>query len=173
VINKIKEEMEEIKKENRLNFRVWDKNLKTMDYECSYYLLSQTGRLWSYSPLKAPVPIEEKIKGYEKNLIVLQCTGQKDKNGKLIFEGDIVRGDTYPFFNDGRDNYLGNIYYWQEEVGFALSMNCINPKLKGIACGGLLCGYEICKLEVIGNIYENPELLKPKHPIEKIQKDID
>jgi len=69
-------------------------------------------------------------------------TGLKDKNGKEIYEGDIVKFDFY------------------EETGAIGTI-----KWSGKFCGYVLCGYPLrihglTKLEIIGNIHENPELSK-------------
>ena len=72
-----------------------------------------------------------------------QYTGLHDKNGKEIYEGDIVKS----FFVD-TDEAGNEIYkYYIMEVKY----------------DEVLCSYKIDKfmnLEVIGNIYDNPELLK-------------
>ena len=60
---------------------------------------------------------------------VCQATGFIDKNGKEIYEGDILRSDEYPFscMEDGaRDNYFGIIEWSNEEAMFLLT--CVkNP----------------------------------------------
>ena len=89
-----------------------------------------------------------------ENNILMQCTGLKDKNGKLIYEGDIL-GGTY-----------GNLYVHYCD-------NCKQFELKAndygcMACEGDIYWYELVEsedeneLEVVGNIYENPELLEVK-----------
>lgn len=79
---------------------------------------------------------------------LMQYTGLKDKNGVKIFEGDIV--DTFVRRNDRPgDHYKnGNVSKVIEWV----SENHRN--------GWNLRGGEHTQYEVIGNIYENPELLK-------------
>lgn len=92
-----------------------------------------------------------------------QFTGLTDKNGKDIYEGDILRSDKYPFNCDGVDNY----YLVIEEVdsdGF-LSLAPISRQATKSTCIGTNDGFErdwdsVKNAEVIGNIHDNVELLK-------------
>lgn len=74
-----------------------------------------------------------------------QFTGLNDKNGKKIFEGDIVR-------------YMQNdimVVVWNNEsAAFVGAYSAINFNY----CATLINGHMY--LEVIGNIYDNPELLE-------------
>lgn len=89
----------------------------------------------------------------QHNLVVMQCTGLKDKNGQLIYEGDIVKA----IKNNPYEEYIGVIQYHicyfsldykelgkYEDAGMSLTKNTT----------------DFVKLEVIGNMYENPELLE-------------
>lgn len=70
----------------------------------------------------------------------MQYTGLKDKNGKEIYEGDLVKT------NYGK---IGSIVYHEERAAFIIhDSNHFNELL-----------YHEYYTEVIGNIYENPELL--------------
>lgn len=87
-------------------------------------------------------PIIEKYPVYADT--VGQYTGLTDKNGKKIFEGDIVKyGDTVHkvvFEQRNGTAYFGLVYSTLETLSF---------------------GYyqDLKQIEVIGNIYDNPELL--------------
>lgn len=81
-----------------------------------------------------------------------QWTGLTDKNGKKIFEGDIVK-----HFDNSDENYdIGEIYYdtkllmWRRTTQGSFHKTLINSYKLG----------SDCIYEVIGNIYDNPELLK-------------
>lgn len=82
------------------------------------------------------------------NGVLMQCTGLKDKNGKLIYEGDIVK-----FKNTDNKYYIGTIKYTDEDVLFCLSYRNENNRDDW----DYVSKY---RLEVIGNIYENKELLE-------------
>lgn len=84
------------------------------------------------------------------DFIVMQCTGLKDKNGKLIYEGDIVK------FNYDTDEIKAVVSWDDKElIGFYLNTtDYFKDKY--------VTDYDFYKndYEVIGNIYENPELLE-------------
>jgi len=83
-----------------------------------------------------------------QNMPLMQYTGLKDKNGKEIYEGDIVRCK----FAFG-DNICEIVY---DEGCFWVSQK--NREVQDKAHDNLYWHKE--GIEVIGNIYENPELLK-------------
>lgn len=80
-----------------------------------------------------------------ENIILMQSTGLKDKNGKEIFEGDIVKM--------AKDVYSDLTYY--EIVRHRGGAYRLESNQHGCE---LWLRHTNC--EVIGNIYENPELLE-------------
>ena len=84
---------------------------------------------------------------YKWNL--MQYTGLKDRNGKKIFEGDICRNDK------AVDSEWCFEIYWSDTASFEGRCPDNFEKLPGDMIFPL-----VGKLEIIGNIYENPELLK-------------
>lgn len=94
-----------------------------------------------------------------------QYTGLKDKNGKEIYEGDIITGTKYPFIDNRKQNYIGIIVFYENVAQFGYDYKCVRKDKRGISNG---IGNEfianenlICEdLEVIGNIVENKELLE-------------
>jgi hypothetical protein len=69
----------------------------------------------------------------------MQYTGLKDKNGKEIYEGDLVRY--------GKDGMIGKVEWDYAKTRWRWS-------------SFPLTNVEVRKLTIIGNIYENPELIK-------------
>lgn len=119
-----------------IKFRCWDKENKEMlDVEYLHWD-DCTGefsiRTTMYSDYFGP-----------SDMILMQYTGLKDKNGKEIYEGDIVKGMFYGFPMPEYD-YIFQIYWDEKEKGFMANY------------------FESSECEVIGNIYENPELLEHK-----------
>ncbi len=92
-----------------------------------------------------------------EDLELMQSTGLKDKNGKEIFEGDIVR--TTRFL--GRADEIGGFYEYEKDyVGVVKVLEGSWVIDTGIVAVRLWS--EIDESEVLGNIYENPELLEEK-----------
>lgn len=84
---------------------------------------------------------------------LMQYTGQKDKNSKEIYEGDILK---YNFPYDGRLKHVSPVKFLETEASFGLKDIYGNEiQLYRITANNYF--------EVIGNIYENPELLEEKN----------
>lgn len=90
-----------------------------------------------------------------------QCTGLKDKNNKLIYEGDILRSESYPFKREEEDtyNYAAEVCFDKDSAEFFYWIFRTSSRVAGRSEGntGQLNEYE---WEIIGNIHENADLLK-------------
>lgn len=130
---------------SRWNMRIWDDDKK--EWLCqsdkdalTYYGFDVTGgETTEFQGLPKWHP--------DRHLIWEQSTGLKDKNDKEIYEGDIIK-DT----SDG--DCLVNAVFWCEKGGFW----GVKPRSPfADRDWGWFIGRD--RIEVIGNIHENPELL--------------
>jgi len=124
-----------------IKFRAWDKKHKNM-----FKIFSLD---WFRHKSNAPKGFLETIDWkWTEDIVFLQYTGLKDKKGKEIYEGDIIK--IYPVSNAFMPEER------VEEVSFGETGNSCCMEIMGWS---LWCD-EAKRCEVIGNIYENKELLK-------------
>lgn len=93
--------------------------------------------------------IENSFRWYKEEFELMQYTGLKDKNGVEVYEGDILQ-----LFYGKENTPLTTTKVFFNEEGYWDSKN-LSEQHPFRACYG---GFNKC--EVIGNIYENPELLE-------------
>ena len=128
----------------RPKFRAWDRTRNQMNYRVMVGNCDTDDENW-ICPI---IWIEEKkdwlhFDDYDS---IMQSTGLFDINGKEVFVGDIVKCTR---------GCLHEVYLEKEYGGtFIGGMPAVY--LKGLSEGYAWTGYE----EIIGNVYENPELLE-------------
>ena len=129
---------------NRFKFRVWDKLAERMIYPDKgyqgHYTLDLNGKFHN---------LQNGSGG--DDYVIQQYTGLKDKNGKEIYEGDIVQYNQ----NSSYDN-MDFIAKWSDDkLGFIFQSNSGDELLNQTPHLN-----RFKHLEVVGNIFENKELLK-------------
>lgn len=136
-----------------IKFRVWDNRYKYMNYKVLVGIYGEWEKvkddknytaccMW-IEPDKVDYKCEPHwahFEPYHKDIHLMQYTGLKDINGEEIYEGDILR------------NYSNDIEYWIVSYEYGKFIGTFDN-----VCEDL---YEIHDFEVIGNIYDNPDLLE-------------
>lgn len=136
---------------DRFKFRVFDIEEKEMD---SYYeglCVYDMHEIMKYGLHAGGGSID-------RNIVIMQCTGLKDKNGVLIFEGDIVlmhSGHKLLEADFGVSKYM---VQWRDS-GACFDMMHEDYLDSERQVGTTFDNGGVFSIEIIGNIHESPELL--------------
>ena len=126
-----------------IKFRAWQKKYETMWYDGGHIDLS----LCLEGGLFSPDPYYNK--NLDKEFILMQYTGLHDKNGKEIYEGDIVSCQDH--FNN---RFVKPVVYEKDAFIVKGDGTSLAGYTADIQWEQRLCG--LGEIEIIGNIYENP-----------------
>ena len=148
-----------------IKFRVWDNLYKYMNYKVLVGMYGEWEKvkddknytaccMW-VEPDKVDYECEPHwahFEPYHNDIHLMQYTGLKDKNGVEIYEGDIISIIYYNYDEASEDSW-GNLIPDEIVCSRIITMEFIYTF-------NLMGEYDETSIEVIGNIYENKELLK-------------
>lgn len=118
-----------------IKFRAWDKRHNSMEYINDLYWFEENG-IHDFN---------------DDNYAFMQNTGLKDKNGKEIYDSDIVKVTWGS----------GKIVFYEVKYCESLGYHYLRDT-KNKEDDDIICIYDYSQMDVIGNVFNNPELLKNK-----------
>jgi uncharacterized phage protein (TIGR01671 family) len=129
----------------QIKFRVWDTDKQRFIWTGFENFLSETHEDKLHDVRQGRMVLNADWSGMGSRCVFQEFTGKKDKNGKEIFEGDIC--STYNI--DEPSNLTDTVVF--DEGSFVFQSDYkLSAELRG---------FKSDYIEVIGNIYETPELI--------------
>jgi uncharacterized phage protein (TIGR01671 family) len=139
-----------------IKFRAWDERKEVMHTNVNFIKTGDAGNDWIvFSSDQAPYDTIGQASicfnnpYFSQQIKLMQFTGLYDKNNEEIYEGDIVKRKR---FLSGKDEYVSVII-------FKDGCFCLEPEITIIND----YAYQYAEIEIIGNIYQSPELLNEKN----------
>ena len=142
--------------QRKIKFRAWDDHYKYMNYKVLVGVYGNWEEVKDDEDYTAcsmwidPKNVDYKcephwshFEPYHKDIKLMQYTGLKDKNGKEIYEGDILS------CNKNNETYIVQIENMMEEIFIEDSYYHLDKNV-----------IKWWNIKVIGNIYDNPELIE-------------
>ncbi|MGF2089701.1 YopX family protein [Enterococcus casseliflavus] len=141
-------------------FRAWDKRENTMR-DVAVLHFTKGGKVNSIEYWNTP----SELKSYHvRNLVLMQSTGLKDKNGVEIFEGDVVK------VSDGgneEDSYISVVKNYADEGYPAFDIEAPSSWYYESNVLSTIMGGDYETIEVIGNVWEDGDLINDSEGAEE------
>ena len=133
-----------------IKFRAWERGGKVMiDWLTMTHTAFNDKQMGGYGFLY-------RVMTGRPEMDVMQFTGLKDKNGKEIYEADIIKVGTRSELNGLLYSDLGFVIFSENVAAFGVEI----PDGQEGSVTWPISHFVLNEFEVIGNIYENPELLQ-------------
>jgi len=146
-----------------IKFRAWDKDRKEWVEDDDFYVHSLTDKIhWADNPSGNYA----RLFPFENNIELMQYTGLKDKSGVEIYEGDVLIRKGLDYKGEEFQRWEKSGYEGDEPTHIEIKRDYCTLESFRYWLENESFGYEGEELEdpteweIIGNIYENPELLK-------------
>lgn len=139
-----------------IKFRVWDKKFNMMLGFKSVYINFDEGKI---EVTTDTLRYEEVYTDEIEDFVLMQYTNLKDKNGKEIYEGDIVKREAYIDYEKcSKVNKVEGVIEMYNYSWCIVHKGKDKKYIHPLSMEEEFCN--INELEVVGNIYENEDLLK-------------
>ena len=142
-----------------IKFRAWNKTHKWMDNEFSIHadgcIYQDARQRWDISDMAVETAYDE--------LELMQFTGLKDKNGKEIYDGDLLRFPPTDKWDETNYSCFEVFFHDNDSCSYHIGWQMDRMHNHGSVGGGYIPSFKpsvVSQMVSIGNIYKNPELLK-------------